>query len=153
MFTATALDIARTNLVRQAMALIRTRNGDSGKPATRWGDRKVFIAAVWDSLPAQACLSTDASAIFATFATYVEWLMRAMRTDDGSGNALVEMARADLVSAMDPIAVSASELTDRGACWHFLIDPGAEEDELHLLVDHPRAPGVWRTMRVSRTGR
>jgi hypothetical protein len=73
-----------------------------------FGDRKVFIASVWD-----------------TFHRDPAW---AMTLDDFKATLLVahrhgelELARADLVSAMDPELVRASETAWDGTTFHFIV--------------------------------
>jgi hypothetical protein len=85
--------------------------GELARAATTgvFGDRKVFIASVWDELkrqPAYATLTLDA---------FKQQLVRAHR--DGE----LVLARADLVAAMDPALVAASETTTDGASFHFIV--------------------------------
>ena len=74
-----------------------------------FGDRKVFIAAVWNGLrraPAWSSLTLD---------DFKARLVAAHRAGD------LSLARADLVAAMDPELVAASETTTDGASFHFII--------------------------------
>jgi len=74
-----------------------------------FGDRKVFVSAVWDELrkqPAWAALALD---------DFKVRLLAAHRA--GS----LTLARADLVAAMDPALVAASEIAADGASFHFLV--------------------------------
>jgi hypothetical protein len=74
-----------------------------------FGDRKVFIAAVWNELrrsPAWSSLTLD---------DFKSRLVAAHRAGD------LELARADLVAAMDPELVAASETTTDGASFHFIV--------------------------------
>jgi len=74
-----------------------------------FGDRKVFIASVWDELrrqPQWASLTLD---------DFKARLVRAHR----AGN--LELARADLVAAMNQDLVAASETTTDGASFHFIV--------------------------------
>lgn len=74
-----------------------------------FGDRKVFIASVWEGMrrrPAYAGLALEA---------FKGQLLRAHR--DGE----LVLARADLVAAMDPGLVAASETTADGASFHFVV--------------------------------
>ena len=81
----------------------------SSNDAARFGDRKVFVASVWDHLrrdPRWSALSLD---------EFKAQLVAAHRA-----GALV-LARADLVAAMDPALVAASEVVADGASFHFVL--------------------------------
>jgi hypothetical protein len=74
-----------------------------------FGDRKVFIASVWNELrrdPSYAALSLD---------EFKARLLAAHRAGD------LALARADLVAAMDPELVKTSETTTDGASFHFIV--------------------------------
>jgi hypothetical protein len=74
-----------------------------------FGDRKVFIASVWNELrrsPPWSSLTLD---------EFKARLIVAHRAGD------VSLARADLVAAMDPELVVASETTTDGASFHFIV--------------------------------
>jgi hypothetical protein len=74
-----------------------------------FGDRKVFVSAVWDELrrePRWAELG---------LAGFKARLVAAHRAGE------LELARADLVAAMDPALVAASETVADGASFHFLV--------------------------------
>jgi len=74
-----------------------------------FGDRKVFVSAVWDELrrhpPWEAIALDDFKAL----------LVAAHRAGQ------LTLARADLVAAMDPALVAASEIAADGASFHFLV--------------------------------
>ena len=75
----------------------------------RFGDRKVFVAAVWDELrrdPRWAGLA---------LAGFKGRLLDAYRARE------LVLARADLVAAMDPALVAASEIAADGASFHFIV--------------------------------
>ncbi len=78
-----------------------------------FGDRKVFISAVWDALramPAWASLGLD---------ELKPRLVAAHR------NGELVLARADFIAAMDPALVAASETRTDGAMFHFIVrEPG-----------------------------
>ncbi len=74
-----------------------------------FGERKVFISTIWDAL---RCEPQWASLTLSEFKTR---LVVAQRSGD------VELARADLVAAMDPQLVAASETRGDGASFHFII--------------------------------
>jgi len=74
-----------------------------------FGDRKVFVASLWDRLieqPAWASLSLD---------QLKSRLVAAHRAGR------LVLARADLVAAMDPALVEASQIIADGASFHFVI--------------------------------
>jgi len=74
-----------------------------------FGDRKVFISAVWDQLrrdPRWAGLG---------LAGFKAELVAAHRAG------ALALARADLVAAMDPALVAASEIAVDGASFHFVV--------------------------------
>jgi len=74
-----------------------------------FGDRKVFISSVWDDLrrkPSWSSLTLD---------EFKDRLVRAHRAGD------LVLARADLVSAMNPELVAASETLADGASFHFIV--------------------------------
>lgn len=77
---------------------------DAAEYGTRFGDRKVFLSTV----PGIELWDTDCCAV-------LEELRRA---------GLLDLARADLVAAMDPALVQASEWRlDNITTWHFLVLP------------------------------
>jgi hypothetical protein len=74
-----------------------------------FGPRKVFISAIWDALrasPAWAALGLDE--------------LKARLVEAHRRGELV-LARADLVAAMDPALVAASETRTDGATYHFVV--------------------------------
>ena len=74
-----------------------------------FGDRKVFISSVWDELrrhPTWSSLTLD---------EFKSRLVRAHRAGD------VVLARADLVGALDPALVAASETPTDGTSFHFIV--------------------------------
>ena len=76
----------------------------------RYGSEKVFVSAIWRSIEQErrlADMSLD---------HFKRWLVGANR--DG----WLVLARADLVGAMDRKLVSESEIEDRGATFHFVLD-------------------------------
>ena len=90
-------------------ALVASTTASLQGPA-RFGWQKVFISAVFAALPAGT---------FASLPAFKAWLVRAMPAG------LVLLARADLVGAMDIGTVRASEISDRGAEFHFVLDQAA----------------------------
>jgi len=75
----------------------------------RFGDRKVFVSAVWDELRKAPPWSE------LTLPDLKTRLVAAHRAGE------LELARADLVAAMDPELVAASEIIVDGASFHFLV--------------------------------
>jgi hypothetical protein len=73
---------------------------------------KVFISAARAALGGDAALSD---------AEFKRQLFAAHRAG------LIQLARADLVAAMDPVAVAASETQVDGATFHFVIDSAAHD--------------------------
>lgn len=87
----------------------QVRDAARGSTTGVFGDRKVFISSVWDELrkrPAYAAVTLEA---------FKAQLLRAHR--DGE----LVLARADLVAAMNPELVAASETTADGASFHFVV--------------------------------
>jgi len=80
----------------------------------RFGDRKVFISAVFRAM---AKAGHDVGSLDAFKARLI------VANRDG----LLQLARADLVGAMPAAAVSASEIRSLGAEFHFVIDPDARD--------------------------
>ena len=71
-------------------------------------------------------LSEKSASEGATIEHFKAWLLRSrLLTRDGTedGERLIVLCRADLVAAMDPALVAASETTTDGATFHFLLDP------------------------------
>src|SRR5207244_47136 len=111
-------DLEITSLVHRALSAVR----DAG----RWGDRKVFIVALWTTMLAIEAATSGTLTEGCTIAHFQAWLLRArLLTRDGTqeGARLVVLCRADLVAAMDPALVAASETVTDGAAFHFVLDP------------------------------
>jgi len=78
-----------------------------------FGDRKVFISAVWDELRRTGRWSA------LSIPDFKRRLLDAQRAGE------VELARADLVAAMDPRLVADSETLADGASFHFIVRENA----------------------------
>lgn len=78
-----------------------------------FGGRKVFISAVWDQL------RRDGRWASLSIPEFKRRLLDAQRAGE------VELARADLVAAMDPRLVADSETLADGASFHFIVREGA----------------------------
>lgn len=133
-WTPTHNDLELANLVHCALAFVQ----DGG----RFGDRKVFIASLWIVM---LCIEAEAEGTLtegATLQHFKAWLLRSrLLTRDGTmeGERLVVLCRADLVAAMDPALVAASETLTDGATFHFVIDPAVGRNE---YAPRCRAPKV-----------
>jgi hypothetical protein len=86
----------------------RVRAAADDPQARRYGDSKVFIGSVWQALRADSEIGKLGEAGFK------RWLVEAHRQ-----GALV-LGRADLVAAMDPRDVRASETQHQNATYHFI---------------------------------
>jgi len=89
-------------LVREAIPLI----GSDG----RFGKEKVFVSAIWQRL------ERDNQLPDLSLDRFKRWLVTANREQK------LDLARADLVGAMDPKLVRESEIEDLGATFHFVVD-------------------------------
>lgn len=120
LYAARSLDAPRPELRALRDALVRRwlaaanfadEVGDAARLARDgiFGERKVFIAAVWRELrnrPGHASLTLD---------EFKARLVRAHRAGE------LVLARADLVAAMNPELVAASETAADGATFHFVV--------------------------------
>jgi hypothetical protein len=79
-----------------------------------FGDRKVFISRAWDAVRAIPAWSTI------SLAEFKHQLLALQRQQ------AIILSRADLVSAMDPALVEASEIRTDGASFHFIVRQPAE---------------------------
>jgi hypothetical protein len=75
----------------------------------RFGE-KVYVSAIWHTI------ERDRKAGDLSLDHFKRWLLRANR--DGQ----IVLARADLIGAMDAKQVNESEINDRGATFHFVLD-------------------------------
>lgn len=75
----------------------------------RFGDRRVFIAALWRRV-------AEGELAGLTLADFKRRLLEANQAGD------LSLARADLVDAMDPALVAESEIRDLGSSFHFVMD-------------------------------
>jgi hypothetical protein len=80
----------------------------SSPTARAFGSNKVFIASVWESLAADPELHSLGEAGFKALLV------------DAHRQGLIALSRADLVAAMDPRDVAASETRHRNATYHFI---------------------------------
>jgi hypothetical protein len=127
--TATHNDLEITDLVHRALIAVQ----DAG----RFGDRKVFISSLWTQMRGIEAWFGGTLTDSATIDDFKAWLLRArLLTRDGTedGARLIVLCRADLVAAMDPARVAASETLAEGATFHFALDPA--------IAPHDYAPGI-----------
>lgn len=94
--------------------------GHDGRPTGRYGGRKVFVAGLWREA------QRDLRFAGMTRAQFNQLLLQAQR------GSLIDMARADLVGAMDPAEVADSEIASpmglgAKAVFHFVVDPSYRE--------------------------
>jgi len=86
----------------------------------------VFIASLWTRMITIEAQTGATLTEGATIEHFKVWLLRSrLLTCDGTeyGARLIVLCRADLVAAMDPALVAASETTTDGAVFHFALDP------------------------------
>lgn len=97
--------------VLQIVKSIRPSVGATGLPRGRFGANKVFIGSVW----------RQASGLLPFAGMTREEFNRRLIAALRDGHLL--LARADSVGDMDTPEVMDSEITDRGASFHFILDP------------------------------
>lgn len=120
MRTATKTDLLRYALLRNAMATLHTDQCSfAGHPCARLGDHKVLVAAIWDAWRDGGASGTQ------TLAEFKRWLLQAMLIGDEAGHPLVVLVRIDSTEDVDPDVLRASEISDRGALFHAVLDPAA----------------------------
>jgi hypothetical protein len=144
--TPTFNDLEVANLVHSALTTVL---GDG-----RFGDRKVFIASLWATMLRIEAETGRTLTEGATLEHFKAWLLRSrLLTRDGTedGVPVVVLCRADLVAAMDPRLVVASETVIDGATFHFVIDPAAGTDEYAPRARSHKAPVP--PSRIGRVGR
>lgn len=83
-------------------------------PSGRFGVAKVFISEVW------RVISEDPRIKQIGIVAFKRWLIAANRDRD------IDLARADLVGAMNPNQVRESETESMGTTFHFIVDRDAE---------------------------
>jgi hypothetical protein len=119
--------------------------------AGRFGDRKVFIASLWTTMQDIEAQTGGTLTRGATLEHFKAWLLRSrLFTADGTEDSarLVVLCRADLVAAMDPVQVAASETVTDGAVFHFVLDPRVAREEYA-----PRTRSLGSTVPSVATGR
>jgi hypothetical protein len=146
--TPTFNDLEVANLVHAALAAVPGEG--------RFGDRKVFIASLWATMLRMEAETGRTLTEGATLEHFKAWLLRSrLLTRDGTedGAPLVVLCRADLVAAMDPRLVAASETVIDGATFHFVIDPAVGIDEYAPRARTRKAPVPGpRIGRVGKVG-
>ena len=121
--------------------------------AGRFGDRKVFIASLWTQMRGIEAQTGGTLTDGATIEHFQAWLLRArLLTRDGTedGARLIVLCGADLVAAMDPARVAASETITEGAAFHFALDPAVARQEYAPGI---RPQATVRCAAASRVGK
>jgi hypothetical protein len=139
-------DLEIANLVHRALGAVQ----DAG----RFGDRKVFIASLWTMMVRIEAQASGTLTEGATLEHFKAWLLRSrLLTQDGTegGARLVVLCRADLVAAMDPAQVAASETVADGAVFHFAIDPAVGCEEYAPRIRSPKVLHA-ATGRIGKVG-
>jgi hypothetical protein len=139
-------DLEIADLVHHALAAVR----DVG----RFGDRKVFISSLWIQMRDMEARTGRTLTDGATIDHFKAWLLRArLLTRDGAedGAPLIVVCRADLVAAMDPARVAASETIADGASFHFVLDPAVARDD-YAPPDPDASAAAHRTSGSGRKG-
>jgi hypothetical protein len=127
-------DLEIASLAHRALAAVQ----DAG----RFGDRKVFISALWAMMLRLDAETGDKLTNAAALEDFKKWLLRSRRlTRNGldQGAPLVVLARADLVAAMDYQIVAASETLADGAEFHFVLDPAVAHEAYAPQPPTPKA--------------
>jgi hypothetical protein len=101
--------------VHEAMPAIHQEVGPSGRDRGRFGPDKVFIAAIWRQLS-----GGDPRFREMTIGQFKRQLV------DANRDRLLDLARADMVGAMEPTEVMQSEILNRGSSFHFVLDPSVD---------------------------
>jgi hypothetical protein len=122
-------DLVRCELPAFASTVLYLLRHVGALPTERFGARKVFISAVYDRARA-ADHHVGSREVFG--ARLVECLRLG----------LLELARADLVSAMHPAAVARSETRDNISTFHFVVDPHVRDPWEAAPTRSPHPPGV-----------
>lgn len=123
-----ALTLATCSLADLAAAARRAVAAIGRDVNERYGTRKVFLAVVHAALGGENAINLEA-------------FKRRMVSAHRAG--LLVLARADLVAAMPQATVAASEVSDGGAEFHFVLDDAARD----LWADDAGSPepsqGGW----------
>jgi hypothetical protein len=141
--SATSRDTELATLVYRSLAAVTA--------AGRFGERKVFIAALWFAM-----LGVDAAAVRRLvgdeLAAFQRWLLaaRLLVRSDSERTPLVVLARADLVAAMPAQLVADSETLTDGASYHFVLDP-ASAPEAYAPRSGARPPAPAMRGRIGRS--
>jgi hypothetical protein len=153
--TPTHNDLEITRLVRRALADVQN--------AGRFGDRKVFIVSLWTTMLGIEAQAGGTLTDGATLEHFKAWLLRSrLLTSDGTeeGARLVVLCRADLVAAMDPARVAASETITDGAVFHFVLDAAVARQDYApgsarkrgCPASRPAGSGRWAPLDEPRSG-
>lgn len=101
----------RNRILVEMLALKLLDTAVRTAPASdRYGPHKVFVSRLWDRIGGDLRM---------TLPQFKAWLVALNRTG------AADLARADLVGAMNPRDVERSEINDHGATFHFVLDRDA----------------------------
>jgi len=125
---ASALALTTCSLSDLAAAVRRAVAAIGHDANQRYGTRKVFLAAVHAALGGEGAIDLEA-------------FKRRMVTAHRAG--LLVLARADLVAAMPRGALAASEVTEGGAEFHFVLDDAARDPWVDDAASPEPSQGGW----------
>jgi hypothetical protein len=125
---ASALALTTCSLAELAVAVRRAVAAIGHDANERFGTRKVFLAAVHAALGGEGAI-------------HLEAFKRRMVSAHRAG--LLVLARADFVAAMSQAAVAASEISDGGATFHFVLDDAARDPWADAPASSEPSQGGW----------
>jgi len=125
---ASALALTTCSLADLAAAVRRAVAAIGHGANQRYGTRKVFLAAVHAALGGEGAIDLEA-------------FKRRMVTAHRVG--LLVLARADLVAAMPRAALAASEVSEGGAEFHFVLDDAARDPWVDDAAGPEPSQGRW----------
>lgn len=125
---ASALALATCSLADLAAAARRAVATIGHDANERYGTRKVFLAAVHAALGGESAINLEA-------------FKRRMVAAHRAG--LLVLARADFVAAMPRAVVAASEVSDGGAEFHFVLDDAVRDPWVDDAGSPEPSQGGW----------
>jgi len=125
---ASALALTACSLADLAAAVRRAVATIGPGANQRYGTRKAFLAAVHAALGGEGAIDLEA-------------FKRRMVTAHRAGRLV--LARADLVAAMPQAALAASEVSEGGAEFHFVLDDAAREPWIEDAASPEPSQGEW----------
>ena len=127
---ASGLTLTTCSLAELAAAVRRAVAAIGHGVNQRFGTRKVFLAAVHDALGGEGAIELE-----------LEAFKRRMVTAHRAG--VLVLARADFVAAMPRAAVAASEVSDGGAEFHFVLDDAVRDPWVDDAASTEPSQGGW----------